>query len=61
MSYKHSLEKGKKPRIKLTITDVDSASLAEAEKEILKELSQNLKIKGFRPGKIPEKIVTFVF
>ena len=37
---------------------VDNKDLEEYKDEAIKRISKNLKIKGFRPGKIPPNIVT---
>ncbi len=41
----------------VTITEIDSELLKKAEQRVIQKLSQELKLKGFRPGKIPENIV----
>ena len=57
MSHKFTFSDLDKSRKQLIITEIDAAALEKAEKKVLKELSNNLKIKGFRPGNIPESVV----
>ncbi len=42
-------------RVEITVT-LDSEDLAKAKKEALKKLSKDLKVKGFRQGKVPESV-----
>lgn len=47
----------KPSRKKLVITAIDKKTLEKAEKRTIDELSKQLKLKGFRPGKIPEAVI----
>jgi len=44
-------------RKQLIIEKIDEAILKKAEKRLLEEISKDMKIKGFRPGKIPVEMV----
>jgi trigger factor len=45
-----------KSRVKLTIT-VDADFLADAEKVALSKLKKDVKVDGFRKGKVPVEVV----
>lgn len=57
MPHQYTLQDLPGSRKQLTITSFDPETLQKAEKEVLQELSQQLNLKGFRPGKIPENVV----
>lgn len=44
-------------RKKLVISAIDKKTLEKAEKRTIDELGKQLKLKGFRPGKIPESVI----
>lgn len=57
MKHQFSISDLSKSRKQLLITEIDPEVLKKAEKKVLQELAGSLKIKGFRPGKIPESVV----
>jgi len=57
MAHKYSFKDLGQSRSELTITEIDEKVLEEARKKALDEYSKNMKIKGFRPGKIPHEMV----
>lgn len=54
---KFTLKKLPKSVVEITITNIDEELLKKHEKQSLKELASNMKIKGFREGCVPENIV----
>jgi len=57
MPHQYTISDLEKSRKKIVITSIDSETLKNAEKKVLLDLSKRLKVKGFRPGKIPESMV----
>lgn len=57
MDHKHTLKDLPGSKKQLIITAIDPKALEKAEKKVMKELSEQLKVKGFRPGKIPDHVV----
>lgn len=57
MPHQYTLQDLPGSRKQLTITSFADETLKKAEGEVIHELSQQLNLKGFRPGKIPENIV----
>ncbi|MDP2690970.1 MAG: trigger factor [bacterium] len=57
MPHHHILSDLEHSRKQLVITEIDPSALVKAEKKVLAEASKSLKLKGFRPGNIPENIV----
>jgi trigger factor len=57
MDHKYELKDLSGSKKQLIITSIDPKALEKAEKKVLKELSEQVKVKGFRPGKIPEHVV----
>lgn len=57
MSHTFHISDLKPSRKKLLITAIDKKTLEKAEKRTIDELSKQLKLKGFRPGKIPESMI----
>jgi trigger factor len=57
MDHKYDIKDLPGSKKQLTITAIDPKVLEKAEKKVMKELSEQLKVKGFRPGKIPENVV----
>lgn len=52
---KHTLKKDSETKVSLTIT-LDSAELSAAKKLALKHLAPQVKVAGFRPGKVPADV-----
>lgn len=52
---KHTVTKNSETKVTLSIT-VDATELAESRKLILPKLSKQLKVAGFRPGKVPADV-----
>jgi trigger factor len=57
MSHQYTISDVEKSRKKLLITEIDAEILAKAEKKVLLDLSKRMKVKGFRPGKMPESMI----
>lgn len=57
MAHQYTVSDLEKSRKKITITEIDPSVLEKAEKKAVQELSKKMKLKGFRPGKIPESVV----
>jgi len=57
MPHQYTITDLEKSRKKITFTEFDPAALEKAEKKVIEDLSKKMKIKGFRPGKIPESVV----
>jgi len=55
--HQYTLEDLKNSRKKLLITEIDAATLEKAERKVIQDLSSKMKVKGFRPGKVPENMV----
>ncbi|MGE3278267.1 MAG: trigger factor [Candidatus Altimarinota bacterium] len=57
MPHQYTLSDLEHSRKKLLITEIDAETLKKAEKKVLQDLSSKMKVKGFRPGKVPESMV----
>ncbi|MDP3975864.1 MAG: trigger factor [bacterium] len=57
MKHKYTVKNLPKSVRQITITHIDEEALKKAENRVLAELSQELNLKGFRPGKVPESVV----
>lgn len=57
MPHQYTLQDLPGSRKQLTFTSFDQETLKKAEQEVIQELSQQLNLKGFRPGKVPENVV----
>lgn len=57
MDHKYELKDLPGAKKQLIITSIDPAALKKAEQKVLQELSGQIKVKGFRPGKIPENVI----
>ncbi len=57
MDHKYDLKDLPGSKKQLTITAIDPKMIEKAEKKVMKELSGQLKVKGFRPGKIPDNVI----
>lgn len=57
MPHTHHISELKPSRKKILISGIDEKTLSKAEQRTLDELSKQLKLKGFRPGKVPEKMI----
>jgi trigger factor len=57
MPHLYTLKDLPHSRKQLTITSIDEVVLSKAEHKALQNLSQNVRLKGFRPGKIPASVI----
>ncbi len=57
MSSQYTIQDIKPSKKQVVISVIDPEILKKAESRVIQKLSQELKLKGFRPGKIPENIV----
>ena len=57
MAHSTTIQELPKSRIRITISAVAAELLKKSEKKALEEFGKELKLKGFRPGNIPENIV----
>lgn len=57
MKHTYTLKDLGQSRQELEVTAIDAQLLEQKEKDALQEFSKELKLKGFRPGQIPEDIV----
>ncbi len=57
MSHKYSIKDLPNSRKQLTITAISEEALKDAENKALDEFSKQMKVKGFREGKVPKDVV----
>lgn len=57
MPHKYTIKDLENSQKEILITEIDAELLKKSEKSVIDDLSKSLKIKGFRPGNIPESAV----